>query len=83
MLSFFNVGCSVTIALNIYFTLTAFTFLLIESLIILHKLVDKVIIPVLESTAWVIIIGFVPPLIFTAVTVPFIIDTLTTEQSQM
>ena len=85
IVSYFNVVCNITIAFNIYFYLASFTFLLLESLIILHKLVDKVIIPVLENTVWVILLGFTPPLIYTVLTVPFIIDNVSRsgDQTQM
>lgn len=68
-------------ALNIYFYLASFMFLLLESLIILHKLVDKIILPLLENTVFVILAGFLPPLVYTGLTLPWVIDQVTVQES--
>lgn len=51
MLTHLPLPCLLTIALILYSHLAALLFLLLESLIILHKLVDRVIIPQLERPA--------------------------------
>ena len=71
IISYFSPTCDVVMGLNIYFYLAAFAFLLIESLIILHKLVDKVILAWLENSTFVILAGLVPPLLYTLIILPF------------
>ena len=80
IISYFSVVCEVIIALNIYFYLASFMFLLLESLIILHKLVDKIILPLLENTVFVILTGFLPPLVYTSLTLPWVIGQVTVQE---
>ena len=81
IISYFSVVCEVIMALNIYFYLASFMFLLLESLIILHKLVDKIILPLLENTVFVILAGFLPPLVYTGLTLPWVYDLVTVQDS--
>ena len=61
--------CLLALAGLQFFYLAAFTFLLLESLVILHKLVDHVLLPLLESAAFVLLLGFLLPGLVTAATV--------------
>ena len=49
----------------------AFLFIFLESLVVLNKLVDNVLFPLLESSWFILLSGFLPPLLYTAATVPF------------
>jgi len=62
--------CLLAIAGLQFFYLCAFTFLLLETLVILHKLVDSVLLPLLESTTFLLTIGFLLPGLYTAATLP-------------
>ena len=67
-----STSCTVIISLYIFLFLSAFTFLLLESLIILHKLVDKIILEKLEKSVFVLVCGCLPPLLYTLLTLPFL-----------
>ena len=81
IVNYFSIACEVILALNIYFYLASFTFLLLESLIILHKLVDKIILPLLENSVFVILAGFLPPLVYTGLTLPWVYEHITAQSS--
>ena len=71
-LSLLSTSCTVITSLYIFLFLSAFTFLLLESLIILHKLVDKIILEKLEKSVFVLVSGSLPPLLYTLLTLPFL-----------
>ena len=70
------VPCLVAVAGLQFLYLAAFAFLLLEALVILHKLVDSVVIGLLEHPASVVSLGFGVPLAYTALTVPFLYEEL-------
>ena len=65
-------SCAILTYIYIYTFLCTFTFLLVESLIILHKLVDKIILGKLERSLFVVLLGFLPPLFYSTITIPFL-----------
>jgi len=67
-----KVPCIVAVAGLQFLYLAAFTFLLLESTVILHKLVDCVVISILEHITFIVAVGFGVPAVYTAVTLPFI-----------
>ena len=71
-ISLISTSCSLIISLYIFLFLSTFTFLLLESLIILHKLVDKIMLDKLEKSVFVLVCGSLPPLLYTLITVPFL-----------
>ena len=77
-ISLLSTSCTLVISLYIFLFLSAFTFLLLESLIILHKLVDKIMLEKLEKSVFVLVCGFLPPLLYTLLTVPFLPTSLLT-----
>ena len=70
--SLLSTSCTFIISLYIFLFLSTFTFLLLESLIILHKLVDKIMLDKLEKSVFVLVCGSLPPLLYTLITVPFL-----------
>ena len=79
----FLVPCILAVTLVQYFYLCAFAFLLLESLIIIHKLVDSVIIPLLENPLFIVSVGCLVPLLYTAVTIPFLFSYLIPSSPKM
>ena len=75
-ISLLSTSCSIIISLYIFTFLSTFTFLLLESLIILHKLVDKIMLERLEKSVFVLLCGSLPPLLYTLLTVPFLASSL-------
>merc|ERR1712038_79541 len=73
---------TIVVSLYIFLYLSAFSFLLVESLIILHKLVDKIILEKLEKSVFVLASGSLPPLLFTLLTVPFLPPSLLSAPDQ-
>ena len=67
-----QVPCILAASLLQYTFLCAAAFLLLESLIVLHKLVDAVILPILESGIFVVAVGFLLPAIYTGITMPLL-----------
>jgi hypothetical protein len=55
---------------------SAFMFLFLESLVLLNKLVDNVNIPLVESSCFILLSGFVPPLLYTGITIPILYQEL-------
>ena len=74
--SLLSTSCTFIISLYIFLFLSTFTFLLLESLIILHKLVDKIMLDKLEKSWFVLVCGCLPPLLYTLITVPFLPSSL-------
>ena len=72
IVSLLSNSCTILTYLYTFFSLSAFTFLLVESLIILHKLVDKIILERLEKSVFVVLSGYLPPLVLTLTTLPFL-----------
>ena len=77
-----STSCTIIVSLYIFLYLSAFSFLLVESLIILHKLVDKIILEKLEKSVFVLASGSLPPLLFTLLTVPFLPPSLLSAPDQ-
>ena len=68
--------CVLTTAGLQFFYLSAFTFLLLESLVLLNKLVDSVNLPLLESSLFIVISGVAPPLLYTGVIITLLYEEL-------
>ena len=75
--------CILAIAGLQFFYLAAFTFLLLESLVVLHKLVDVVMLPLLESSACILLSGFLLPGFYTGLTLAVFWDTLLPREEAM
>ena len=75
--------CLLAIAGLQFFYLAAFTFLLLESLVVLHKLVDAVMLPLLESSACILLSGFLLPGLYTGFTLAVFWDALLPRQEAM
>ena len=78
IVSLLSDSCTILTYIFTFFSLSAFTFLLVESLIILHKLVDKIMLEKLEKSLVVVLSGYLPPLVLTFTTLPWLEPALTT-----
>jgi hypothetical protein len=67
-----QIPCILAATLLQYTFLCAALFLLLEALIVLHKLVDAVMLPILESGLFVLAVGLLLPAAYTAITHPLL-----------
>ena len=58
---YLKVPCILAVTFLQYLFLAAATFLLLEALVIMHKLVDAVILPLLENPLFILAVGTVLP----------------------
>jgi hypothetical protein len=59
-----------SVAFLCYFSLAAFTFLLLESIVIAHTLVVGVVCPIAKKIVWLIALGFAVPFVYTVIAIP-------------
>ena len=69
---FKKVPCILAVTFLQYLFLAAATFLLLEALVIMHKLVDAVILPLLESPLFILAVGILLPGVYTGITLPLL-----------
>ena len=75
--------CAFATGLLSFFALSAFAFLLLESICIAHSLVKGVTCPFAEKISWMVAFGFVVPMAYTAIAVPILYRDLVPEQKRM
>ena len=76
IVSLLSNSCTIIISIFLFLSLSAFTFLLVESLIILHKLVDRIMMERLERSVFVVLCGYLPALAYSLLTLPWVSQTL-------
>ena len=72
IVSLLSNSCTIIISIFLFLSLSAFTFLLVESLIILHKLVDRIMMERLERSVFVVLCGYLPALAYSLLTLPWV-----------
>ena len=72
IVSLLSNSCTIIISIFLFLSLSAFTFLLVESLIILHKLVDRIMMERLERSVFVVVCGYLPALAYSLLTLPWV-----------
>ena len=72
IVSLLSDSCTILTYIFTFFSLSAFTFLLVESLIILHKLVDRIMMERLERSVFVVLCGYLPALAYSLLTLPWV-----------
>ena len=75
--------CIIAVAGLQFLYMAAFMFLLLESLVILHKLVDFVVLNAIEHISFIVGVGFGLPLVYTIITVPFAFQDLVPESPRV
>ena len=68
--------CTLSVAFLSFFSLSCFTFLLLESLCIASSLVKGVVCPIAEKILLLVGLGFVLPFVYTVVAVPVLYEEL-------
>ena len=76
IVSLLSNSCTIIISIFLFLSLSAFTFLLVESLIILHKLVDRIMMERLERSVFVVLCGYLPALAYSLLTLPWVSQAL-------